>query len=164
MKLFITSHKNICVVIILIFVMAVFFFFFSPKPLHNTQDQRSDMEKFNVRVGQKTITAWVANTELLRERGLSGVSTLSGSQGMFFSFDEMGIYGFWMKDMIIPIDILWLNTNLQVVHIEKGVATSTYPNIFFSKRPARFVLEVASGTASFIGVKVGDTLATSTID
>lgn len=164
MKSFIASHKNTSVIVLLVLVMALFFFFFSPQPLHNTQDQRSDMEKIHVQLGQKTITAWLADTEPLRARGLSGVSTLSGSQGMFFSFDESGIYGFWMKDMIIPIDILWLNTNLQIVHIEKGVATSTYPNIFFPKRPARFVLEVASGTVSFLGLKVGDSVATSTID
>jgi uncharacterized membrane protein (UPF0127 family) len=159
---YISSHKKVSFVVAVIIFIAILFFFFSPKPIHDS-DERKDMNKVEVKIGGKSVIAWVADNEILRSRGLSGVSNLSDSKGMLFYFDEPGIYGFWMKDMIIPIDIIWFNSSLETVYIEKGVATSTYPSIFFPKRPAKFALEVASGTASILGLKIGDKISTTTI-
>lgn len=73
-----------------------------------------------------------AMTETGRERGLSGRTSIPSDYGMLFVFPEDGRYGFWMKDTLVPLDIFWLNSKGQVVSIARDVATSTYPNVFYS--------------------------------
>src|SRR3989338_8221873 len=75
---------------------------------------------------------------------------------MLFIFDKPDNYGFWMKDMRFPIDIIWLDQNFKVVHVEKSVATSTYPKVFYPSGPATYVLEVNSGISDSINLQIGD--------
>ncbi len=107
-------------------------------------------------LGGKTYVVEVANTDATRERGLSGHKPLGDSDGMLFVFDTPGYYAFWMKDMTFPLDIIWMDGDLQVTHIEKSLATSTYPKPFYSGSPSRYVLEIASGQSETINLKIGD--------
>ena len=61
----------------------------------------------------------IASTDEQRIKGLSGIEKLNESEGMLFLFDEPSKQGFWMNKMYIPIDIIWLDSNNKVVHIEK---------------------------------------------
>lgn len=99
-----------------------------------------------------------AVTDEARARGLSGRASVPSGYGMLFIFDTDGYYGFWMKDMLAPIDIFWLDDKGQVVHIERDVATSTYPNVFYPSVPARYVLETAAGFARERAVATGSPL------
>lgn len=101
------------------------------------------------------LTVRVADSPSERARGLSGVAYLGDTEGMLFIFPDDGIYGFWMKDMGIAIDMLWLDTAGYVVHIEHAVAPESFPATFTSPTPARYVLEVRSGFALEHGIKVG---------
>lgn len=74
---------------------------------------------------------------------------------MLFAFQKDDYYGFWMKDMLAPIDIFWLDDKGQVVFIANEVATSTYPNVFYPSAPARYVLETAAGFARAHDIKIG---------
>ncbi len=103
-----------------------------------------------------TLTVSIADDEEERKQGLSGVEELSTLEGKLFVFDEEGQYGFWMKDMLIPIDIIWINDNLEIVHIEEDVRPDTYPTIFNSPVPARFVLETNSHITSTFNIHIGD--------
>lgn len=98
----------------------------------------------------------VAVTDEEKELGLSGFSTLSENQGMLFIFDAPGRYGFWMKDMHFPIDIIWLDRDLTVVHVERSVSPDTYPNVFTPDADASYVLETASGFSEKNNLKEGD--------
>ena len=89
----------------------------------------------------------VATTSAAQERGLSGRESMSGDYGMLFVFPKDGLYGFWMKDMLVPIDIFWLDDKGQVVSIAREVAPSSYPDVFYPSAPARSVLETAAGFA-----------------
>ena len=75
---------------------------------------------------------------------------------MIFVFEKVGNYGFWMKDMNFPLDILWINDNFKVVGIEKNLATSTYPKSFGSKYKAMYVLEISAGYSNKNNIKIGD--------
>src|SRR3989344_4976196 len=81
-----------------------------------------------------------ATTESVRERGLGGRASIPDNYGMLFVFPKEDSYGFWMKDMLAPIDIFWLNDKGQVVSIAEDVATSSYPSVFYPSAPARYVL------------------------
>jgi uncharacterized membrane protein (UPF0127 family) len=60
-----------------------------------------------------------------------------------------------MKDTLVPLDIFWLDSKGQVIHIEKDVATSTYPTVFYPDTPARYVLETAAGFATLHNIDIG---------
>ena len=77
---------------------------------------------------------------------------------MLFVFANDDKYGFWMKDMLVPLDIFWLDSDGHVVSIIKDVATSTYPNVFYPPEPARYVLETAAGFARAHAIKTGTLL------
>ncbi len=102
------------------------------------------------------ITVSIADNEEERSKGLSGVESLEAEEGKLFIFDKEGRYGFWMKDMLFPIDIIWIDNSGHIVHIEEGVLPDSYPTIYSSPVPARFVLEVNAFFVDTFRVKVGD--------
>jgi uncharacterized protein len=105
-----------------------------------------------------TIQAFLASTSAEREQGLSGQQSLPDDGGMLFSFDQPAKYGFWMKDMLIPIDIIWILPDKSVSGILRDVAPGTYPQVFYSSVPVRYVLELNSGGAAKWGIATGTKL------
>ena len=93
-----------------------------------------------------------------REQGLSGRADVPDGYGMLFAFPESDYHGFWMKDMLVPVDILWLDEAGRAVSILSEVATSTYPHVFYPSAPARYVLETAAGFARSHMVATGTPL------
>jgi uncharacterized membrane protein (UPF0127 family) len=93
-------------------------------------------------------------------RGLGGRQSLPDDRGMLFVFPESGLHAFWMKDMLIPIDIIWISAEGQVVDVqtaqpEPGVADPQLKR-YNPSGPARYVLEVRAGLAAEKGVRAGD--------
>lgn len=84
--------------------------------------------------------------------------SIPNDYGMLFVFPKDSKYGFWMKDMLAPIDIFWLDSKGQVIFIAQNVATSTYPNVFYPTAPARYVLETAAGFAREHSIATGTPL------
>ena len=120
------------------------------------------MSLFFVHTGQLPViplhSVTVAQTETARERGLSGVMSLSEDAGMLFVFDHADRYGFWMKDMHIPIDIIWLDDLMHIVDVDEHISPATFPEIFRPATNSRFVLEVTAGNARSKHYVVGRTL------
>lgn len=109
-------------------------------------------------VGSAKIATEIVKEPAEREKGLSGRGCIGSNQAMLFSFEKMGTYPFWMKDMQFPIDILWLNAEFRVVHIEVGIEPSTYPKSFSNTEPAQYVLELQAGRSAELGLKIGSRL------
>ncbi len=100
----------------------------------------------------------VADTEALRAQGLSWSKPLAPNEGMLFVFPEDGFYGFWMKDMLFSIDILWLDRDYRIVDVRTQASPESYPEVFTPSTPARYVLELQSGFFELHGIKKGDRL------
>jgi len=100
----------------------------------------------------------VADTDALREQGLSGRESLDESEGMLFVFDKQARHLFWMKDMNFSIDILWLDEGYRIVDMDQNISPKTYPKTFQSDVPVRYVLEVSSGWAERNRIQIGDTV------
>lgn len=114
--------------------------------------------------GGAVVTAQVADTPASLEQGLAGVETLSVDRGMLLVFPEAGQHGIWMKGMRIPLDIVWLNEEGKVVHVVEEAPVPTDPQdlpVYTNLDPAKYVLELAAGTAGSTGIEVGDTLGLS---
>jgi uncharacterized membrane protein (UPF0127 family) len=117
-----------------------------------------DTPTHTIYIGSSAITVTVADTDMTRVAGLSGVARLDEREGKLFIFDGDGRHGIWMKDMLIPLDIIWINKNLEVVHIEEDVSPESYPKVFTPPTDARFVLEMNAHFVSSLRVKNGDRL------
>ena len=102
---------------------------------------------------------WVADNDEDRKAGLAGWPKLGEREGMLFVFEEPGIYGMWMKGMLIDLDIIWLNAAGVVVYVAEGVQAprpgeANLP-IYSNPRPAQYVIEVAAGQARQLNLGVG---------
>lgn len=104
----------------------------------------------------ETFEALVADTVARKEEGLSGFSGLANHQAMFFPYDTLAVLPFWMKDMLFSIDIVWLDSNMSVVHMEEGVSPDSYPTLFSPGVLSQYVIEFSAGTIDRIGLSVGD--------
>lgn len=107
----------------------------------------------------------IADTPELTARGLMYRREMGWNDGMVFVFDSEDIRPFWMKNTLIPLDILWLDADRRVVFIAHAVPPCkadpcpSYP----PSRPAKYVVEVNAGFAKKHGVKEGDTLVFTNI-
>ena len=112
----------------------------------------------HIQIGSTTVAVEVADTEGLREQGLSGRANLPEGQGMLFVFESDDTFGIWMKDMLFPIDIVWADVSGTVITVAKNVAPDTYPKVFYPSAPARYVVELPAGFAAAHGVAEGSVL------
>lgn len=108
--------------------------------------------------GRVTIAVEVARTAQEQARGLGGRSSLPKGRGMLFPFDAAEPRVFWMKGMLIPIDILWVREG-RIVAIEANAAPprSNEAPVLFS-HVADLVLEVPAGFAQEMGIRVGQSV------
>lgn len=108
-----------------------------------------------------TYSAEVVDTPEERRQGLGGREALETDQAMVFLFDEPGEYGFWMKGMLFPIDIIWVEDG-EVVFIKENaknlpldVPDKALP-VYTPDTPASMVIEVPAGDVEEYGIEVGD--------
>jgi uncharacterized membrane protein (UPF0127 family) len=113
-------------------------------------------------LGEWQLDLELADTKDKQEKGLSGRESMPPDTGMLFIFPEPSAPGFWMKEMLFPIDIIWLNADKEVVEVLPNVDPSTYnevdPEIFTPLEPIKYVLEVNAGMAEANGIVLGDAL------
>ena len=93
-----------------------------------------------------------------RQRGLMFRESLGEGKGMLFVFEESGIYPFWMKDTFIFLDIIWINSDKEVVFINKDtLPCQEDPCISYDPgTEALYVLEVNSGVSEELGLEIGE--------
>ncbi len=100
----------------------------------------------------------IVTTAQGQQKGLGGRASMPEGSGMLFAFPTEAPRCFWMKDMQFPLDIIWLNTQKQVVHVEPEVSPATFPDTFCPPEPAQYVIELNSGEAARAGIHTGETL------
>lgn len=100
----------------------------------------------------------LASSPAALERGLMYRTSLDQNEGMLFVFDQAMPWSFWMKNTLIPLDIIWMDAAFRVVHIEENVlpCMSTPCPQYAPKEPAIYVLEVTAGTVSENALEVGE--------
>ena len=96
------------------------------------------------------------NPEKLR-LGLSNREALDGIDGMLFIFNEASLDNcFWMKDTLIPLDMVFINDEKRIVTVHSNVQPDTYPEKFCPSLPVRYGLEVPAGNAEAWRLQVGE--------
>lgn len=125
-----------------------------------TIDKNFNNTKFSVLKAPKfTFNIQIANNSTTREIGLSGRQSLDNNEGLLFIFPKVGSYGFWMKGMNFPIDIVWIDANKKIIGITESISPESYPNMFYPPSSIQFVLEINAGMAKKAGLSVGSVLS-----
>lgn len=107
-----------------------------------------------------------ATNDEARAQGLMFRDRIREGTGMLFLFAEDGEYPFWMKNTLVPLDIIWVDANLRVVRVKHGVPpcrTDPCPS-YAPEAIARYVLELGNGQAGRHRVEEGTTLQFERLD
>lgn len=101
----------------------------------------------------------IARTEQQRERGLMGVRTLAAHTGMLFVFDTDAPIEFWMKDTLVPLDMVFIGKNgiVRTVFANVPIVPLDSPDTAIPRRDgiAKYVLELPAGEAARDGFRYG---------
>jgi poly-gamma-glutamate capsule biosynthesis protein CapA/YwtB (metallophosphatase superfamily)/uncharacterized membrane protein (UPF0127 family) len=124
--------------------------YFAPYVQTNTALAAKVMGKFSpnqniLTLNGKPIFVELATTSDEQMLGLSNRKNLSKNTGLLFVFDTPDTVGIWMKDMLFPIDIYWFDKDLKLVDKRLSVSPATYPDVFYPKSDASYVLETEVG-------------------
>jgi hypothetical protein len=124
------------------------------------RDEKIRLEKNIAEISFKNVAvnAEVVDREDTRILGLSGKSALKEGEGMWFDFISDGYHGIWMKEMNFPIDILWFDKHLRVIHMKENAAPESYPETYAPSSPDRFVLEVPAGFVKKYTISLGESV------
>jgi uncharacterized membrane protein (UPF0127 family) len=106
------------------------------------------------------VSAELAQRDEDRQRGLMYRERIKRNEGMLFVFKREGFYDFWMKNVSFPIDILWLDGERRILHIQAQAPPCDQGDCpsYSSPQPALFVLELKAGEAERRGLKLNDRL------
>lgn len=146
--------KKVCISIMCGILLVIGVYAVTSRP--TTETSLTVYKTNKVMLGNIEYTLEVVDTDFLRERGLSYRTSLAPQVGMLFIFDTPRISRFWMKDMNFPIDVIWLDQDKKVVHIEHSLSPSTYPESFGPKTLTQYVIELNAGDTEKNGLLVGE--------
>jgi hypothetical protein len=114
----------------------------------------------NTEKGKTEVIVEIADTRPERTKGLMYrySESLPQDHGMFFIFEKEEALNFWMKNTLIPLDMVFFDRDYKVVSVVKNAQPCTKEpcDIYPSDKPAKFVLEVNGGFADSINLKEGD--------
>ncbi len=97
----------------------------------------------------------LAKTTTQKSKGLSGRETLCKNCGMLFIFGLETNLPFWMKDTLIPLDMIWLDKEYKVVDIQTATEINS-AKLYQNKIPAKYVLELNANDSQKINLNIGD--------
>lgn len=120
------------------------------------QPPRSTLETVQMRIGDRTFTLEIADTPETQAYGLMNRKSLPPDRGMIFVFPDEKRRSFWMRNTLIPLDILYLNEAGRVMSIAQLKAMDE--NGVPSAGAAKYAIELNKGMAEEVGVEVGDIL------
>ena len=105
--------------------------------------------------GRLRFTVEVAATPDQMERGLMFRRSLAPDAGMLFDFRQPTMATMWMRNTLIPLDMLFVDAQGRIVNIhERAVPESD--NVIAAAAPVRYVIELNGGTAARLGIAPGD--------
>lgn len=133
-----SSYVIPIIILVIASVLSSFFIIVYPK---------INSHKTYLTIGGGVFDARLAINDEDRQNGLSGVKELKQNEALLMVFPRDDEWGIWMKDMEMPIDVVWLDSDGKVVFI----VTDLMPDdpdkkTYRPEEPARYVLEFAAGT------------------
>ena len=140
------KNKFFLAILIIIILLIIIFVYATFNPKNKVC---FDKNCFNVEI---------ASTPEELSNGLMFKKSLDKDSGMLFIFPEEEFHSFWMKNTLIPLDIIWINSNKEIIFIQHNAQPCQEENceIFTPDKKALYVLEINSGIADKIGLEIND--------
>ena len=143
-------------------VLFLGFALFSSKAFaHNSQQFNHDPKNYNVKLqifdNDKKTTEFlvaIANNSDTREYGLMNLDKLDQKHGMIFIFDSNLVVNMWMKNTLIPLDMIFIDENNIIVNIKEDTKPLSL-EIISSQKIVKKVLEINAGLSKKLGIKNG---------
>ena len=110
-----------------------------------------------IEINDKVYNVDLAVTEEEKEQGLQNITEMPHNKGMLFVYDEPQETDFWMKNTLIPLDIIFIDEYGEVISVKKGVPHSEE---LLSEDNVKYVLELNENS----GVKPGDDVDLSEVE
>jgi uncharacterized protein len=143
-------RTNILLIVIIISILA------SIAVYKNTPTD-SPSTKQEICIKQFCFEIEIASTASERQLWLMYREYLGEWSGMLFVFPEPGIYPFWMKNTLIPLDMIWINSNNEIIDIQEAAPCTKDPCPSYPpKGTASYVLEINQGISKKYWIKIGD--------
>lgn len=108
-------------------------------------------------IKNQQFTYETADTPAQQAKGLGGRGFMVADHAMLFRFPATGKQCFWMKDMRFNLDIIWVNQDRRIVHIEPNLSPDTYPQSYCADN-TQYVVETNAGVSQQLNLKIGDTV------
>ena len=111
----------------------------------------------NILINNHVFNVELAISATERSRGLMHRKSLAPNSGMLFIYSKPQIISFWMKETLIPLDLIFFDANGQLIEIHHNIQPCevTTCKTYTNKKPAQFALELAGGAAKKFGIKAG---------
>jgi len=116
---------------------------------------RGPVARFATARGTAEVALEIADTPATRNRGLMYRDTLPDGRGMLFVFQNDEEHEFWMKNTLIPLDMIFISADHRIVGIHANATPLSTASIGVGA-PSRYVLEVPGGWAARHGIVPGD--------
>ena len=118
-----------------------------------------NLKEISIHTSDKNITlnVEIADDKNERAKGLMFREKMDQNNGMLFIFDQESQVAFWMKNTLIPLDMIFIGKDLEIVDIKNAVPCEADPCALYKpKSAAKYVLEVNYGFSKEKGISVGD--------
>ncbi len=118
--------------------------------------QKNQQQK--ICINSECFNVEIAKTFLEKANGLMNRTHLGNDAGMLFIFSSEAKHSFWMKNTLIPLDIIWISKDKKIVHIEHNVqpCESFFCPSYTPKEKALYVLEINGNLSQEYNFKEGD--------
>lgn len=122
--------------------------------------QAATLKTERLEIAGHAFTVEVATTQAQWAHGLMFRTHMAADHGMLFVFPDSEPRYFWMKNTLIPLDMLFFDANRRLINIAADVPPCKVANCptYNSRAPARYVLELNGGVAKKLGINPGDFL------
>jgi len=143
---------------IFISVLILIFTGLPPSEISGFDSSVKNPERSYVCINSRCFAVELATTQSERQYGLMNRKYLDLDKGMLFIFENEDAHHFWMKNTLIPLDIIWINSSQNVVYIHKNAqpCSSYYCPSINPGKNARYVLEINGGLSDKYNISIGD--------
>jgi uncharacterized membrane protein (UPF0127 family) len=160
------KKQLISIVVVIIIICAGYLFFFYT---FGEEEEQKAMVSF--RISDDTffnITCEIADSESERNKGLMHRENLPEDEGMLFVYDNPQSQSFWMKNTLIPLDIIFIHENKTVLNVHEADLQLDVPDSnltrYESNGSAKWVVEINQGLSAKNGITSGTKVSIKYID